>query len=406
MLTEHPYIKPSRPRWLARTTTLAVALLTGGSVLAAQSESLDEEFLATKGATPAGAVGGGPIPLTSILEGVTAEFYGYIQADASYDTNAVSNGNFAQWVMPEDPDNKDDGQFNITARQTRLGAKFAGPEENGIKSSARVEVDFYGGGGESSSMMRMRHAYVNLDWIDDDFSVLAGQTSDVVSPLVMPTLNYTVAWWSGDIGTRHNQIRATKGFDVGDDSKLLVQVAATRVIGAEDIGRPGFQARVAYSFPGVADKQTTVGVSAVQATEAGHTNSNASAIDLSIPVAESTSIKAEFFTGENVDNYAGNIGVNSVAKGSEIGTTGYWAAVSHTLNAKTSVNVGFGSEDNDDKDLTAGQRMTNSTLFANVNQKVNSNTTVGFEVAQHTTDYKSGSEADDLRFQLALTFKF
>ena len=99
-----------------------------------------------------------------------------------------------------------------------------------------VEIDFYGSGGtENKAKLQLRHAYMKLDWPADDLSVIAGQTSDVFSPLNPSTLNYTVLWDAGNIGYRRPQIRLG---DVGGsgDTKVTFAAAATRPIGGEANG--------------------------------------------------------------------------------------------------------------------------------------------------------------------------
>jgi len=176
----------------------------------------------------------------------TVNLYGYTKLDACYDTSRTSAGNFAQWV---EPGKDNDNQFNMTARQTRLGLNFSGPSEDGVRTSGRLELDFYGGGAENKNLPMMRHAFMQLDWPKSGFSILAGQTSDLISPLVPSTVNYSVAWWVGDIGYRRPQLRLTQSFNMGVASQLLFQLAAVRAIGGEDAGWPGFQGRTALSFP-------------------------------------------------------------------------------------------------------------------------------------------------------------
>jgi hypothetical protein len=95
---------------------------------------------------------------------------------------------------------------------------FSTPTANGIETSGKLEIDFYGGGPENKNLPMMRHAFMKLDWPKRGFSILAGQTSDVISPLVPSTVNYSVAWWVGDIGYRRPQLRLTKAFKAGANS--------------------------------------------------------------------------------------------------------------------------------------------------------------------------------------------
>ncbi|MCK4960606.1 MAG: hypothetical protein KAT00_14440, partial [Planctomycetes bacterium] len=168
---------------------------------------------------------------STTASGLDVDVYGFIKLDGSYDTSRTSPGNYVKWVESE-ATNKGDDEFNMTANQTRLGLKISGPEEDGLKASGQVEVDFYGNGsGENKAGFLMRHAFIKLDWPEERFNIIAGQTWDVMSPLNPSTLNYSVQWWSGNIGYRRPQVRLTKGFTLGNDIDVTVAGAVARTIG-------------------------------------------------------------------------------------------------------------------------------------------------------------------------------
>ncbi|MGD9158926.1 MAG: DcaP family trimeric outer membrane transporter [Desulfobacteraceae bacterium] len=109
--------------------------------------------------------------------------YGYVKLDASYDDSTVTNGNYVV-LVPSEAAVENDNEFNITARQTRLGLDVTAPEYNGVKIAAKAEIDFYGDGPtphETKAEPFLRHAYLNIN--KGNLSFLAGQTWDVVSPL-------------------------------------------------------------------------------------------------------------------------------------------------------------------------------------------------------------------------------
>ena len=70
--------------------------------------------------------------------------------------------------------------------------KIKGPSSDNIKTSGVVEIDFYGGGAENKGQPMMRHAYLQIDWVKEKFSIIADQTWDVISPLNPSVLNYSV----------------------------------------------------------------------------------------------------------------------------------------------------------------------------------------------------------------------
>ncbi len=353
------------------------------------------------------------------------ELYGYIKLDAAYDDSRISTGNFARWVESE-ATNKDDDELNITARQSRFGLNFFGPETADMKTGGKVEIDFYEGGAENKARLMMRHAYLKLDWPDSDLSLLAGQTSDVISPLLPSTLNYTVAWWAGNPGYRRPQIRLTKGLKLGDDSRLVLQAAATRTIGdstafspgdtGEDAGFPTLQGRAGLSFPMLTNKKTTLGVSGHWGVEEYDTDGMDTHkdyktwsvnVDATVPICGRLALKGEAFTGKNLDAYLAGIGQGvNTAQTEEIASTGGWAALSFGPFAKWRFNVGGGVDDPHESDLNAGQRSRNLSVFGNTLYQINKAVRVGFEVSRWETQYKDAHDGHSYRFQTSFIYSF
>ncbi len=353
------------------------------------------------------------------------ELYGYIKLDAAYDDSRVSTGNFARWVESE-ATNKDDDEFNMTANQTRLGLNFFGPETANLKTGGKVELDFYGGGPENKSHLMLRHAYLKVEWPQSDLSLLAGQTSDVISPLVPGTLNYTVAWWVGNPGYRRPQLRLTKGFKVGADSRLLLQAAAARTIGdstafspgdtGEDAGFPTLQGRAALSFPLLTNKKTTLGISGHWGEEEYDTDAMdnhkhyktwSANLDVTLPICPHLALKGELFTGENLDAYLAGIGqgVNTTSR-KEIASEGGWAALRCGPFGKWRFTAGGGVDNPDRDDISTGGRERNVSIFANTIYKINAAAEAGLEVSHWDTKYKGMRDGESLRYQMSFIYKF
>jgi hypothetical protein len=367
-----------------------------------------------------------------VWSGLDIQLYGYIKADASYDTSRITPGNYVLYVDSE-KNNENDDEFNLTVNQTRFGIKITGPDDNSMKTSGLVEGDFYGSyAEENKAKIQLRHAYMKLDWPQDHFSILAGQTSDTMSPLLPDTLNYTVLWDAGNIGYRRPQIRLTKGFPVGKDTELQLEGAVARTIGrtsplgsesGEDAGFPTFQGRASVTLPWVGFKPMTVGFSGHWGREEYDFNNITAKVinkkfeswsinlDLTGPINKWLTIKGELFTGENLNAYFGGIGqgVNINAKSgvyNEIAAKGGWLAASLGPWDKWRFNIGAGIDDVDKSDVQTGDRLMNRSIFGNVIYSVGKNADIGFELSKWQTDYKGPGDADDLRAQTALIYKF
>ena len=291
-----------------------------------------------------------------------------------------------------------------------------------------MEVDFYGVGTETSPEPRMRHAYMNLEWPKQRLSVLAGQTWDVISPLNPGTLNYTVQWWGGNIGMRRPQVRVTKGLSLNDDTDLTLQAALLRTAGhnsgfdpgdtGEDAGFPSGQARAAVAFPLFGKKKSTIGVSGHYGQEEYDRDTSGNNIDVyswsgnvdaNIPINAWLAIKAEAFTGQNLDAFAGGIGqgINVVGNDvSELKSTGGWFAASLGPWEKWSFNVGANAERITGGITLDGTRESNAAVFGNVKYKFNDHASVGLELSNWHTEYKGQSDGNDIRVQSAFIYKF
>ena len=356
------------------------------------------------------------------------QLYGYLKLDAAYDSSRIDNGNYAKWVERENTNSNDD-QFNMTANETRLGMLINGPDDPILKASGRVETDFYGGGDENKAHLMMRHAYLKLDWPADRFSILAGQTSDVVSPLFPSTVNYSVGWWTGNIGYRRPQIRLTKEYDIGPKDDLKLEGALARTIGrtsftgtdsGEDSGVPSAQARASMSLPLFAGiDASTVGVSGHLAQEEYDVAANGRNkeftswslnLDLTQPVNKWLSIKSEVFTGENLDAYLGGIGQGVTTTGAnqyeEVGSKGGWIAAALGPWDKARFNVGLGMDDVDRGNVNTGDRTLNQSVFGNVYCSLSKNVEWAFELSHWRTEYRGPGDGDAVRAQTALIYRF
>jgi len=355
------------------------------------------------------------------------QLYGYLKLDAAYDSSRIDNGNYAKWVENESV-NDDDDQFNMTANESRLGMIINGPDNGQMKTSGRVEVDFFGPGdgiAENQGRLMMRHAYMMLEWPDDRFNIIAGQTSDVISPLYPRTVNYSVGWFVGNIGYRRPQIRLTKELGFVDGGFLKLESAVARTIGrddaviggtesGEDAGFPTFQGRASLTFD-----ETTIGLSGHWGEEeydiaASGTDKEFNTwsvnLDYTQPIWSKVALKAELFTGENLNAYLGGIGQGVTLTGAnqyeEIGSQGGWVAASLGPWDTKSFNVGVAMDDVESGNVNNGGRTLNRAVFGNVYCALNKQTDVAFELSHWRTKYRGPGDGESLRAQMALIYKF
>ena len=365
--------------------------------------------------------------------GWTFKPYGYIKGDISYDDSAVTgdNGNYVVWVNSENDQTRSDDRFSVTARETRLGFDITAPDYGDLKISGRAEIDFENtvpATNENKGSVQLRHAYGQL--LAEDWSLLFGQASDVVSPLVPTTLNYTVGWFAGNLGYRHPQLRFSKWWQCPDEGKFTLQTSLTREI-RQDAGTTGvddgqdtgptLMGRVSYSTP-FAGKRLEAGVSAhwgkeeidwdyVGDDDDVHTWSvNA---DLVVPICDQLEAKGEFFYGENIDSIFGGIGqgVNTTTR-EEIASVGGWFQLGYKPTKAWAFHGGAGMDNPRDNDLSRNRpqgqehRSNNCFVFGNAVYSFTDYLSTGVELSYWKTDYLDGDDGDNMRIQHSWRLSF
>jgi len=237
-----------------------------------------------------------------------------------------------------------------------------------------------------------------------------------------------VLWVGGNIGYRRPQVRLTKDLSVTDKVKVKLEGALSRTIGrttpapvssetGEDAGFPTLQGRVSATFPFFGPKPTTIGISGHSGREeydidVSGTNetlkSQSINLDVTQPICKWMTLKAELFSGKDLDSYLGGInqGVNTTTYKS-IDSEGGWVAASLGPWGKWSSSIGYGADNVDRDDVAAGTgRTRNCCLFGNVRYDVNAHAQIGLELSRWETNYRGAGDAKDTRVQASFIYKF
>ena len=352
--------------------------------------------------------------------------YGYIKLDAAYDDSRTNYGNYILYV-PSESTNKNDNEFSMTARQTRFGIDIAAPAADWT-AQGKLEIDFYGDGPavhENKAEILLRQAYLSFN--KGNWTVLAGQTSDIFSPLNPSTLNYIVGWSAGNIGYRRPQIQITYNNKINERNRLITGLSIARTSGlinedldadsqndGEESGTPTIEARIALATKSFTEKEGVFGISGHYGKEevnwaGGRQNLNSWSInfDYDIPITGKLSIKGEIFKGVNLDDYFGGSlqGVNTVTR-DVISSMGEWFQVSYKLNDKWQYNAGFGIDNPSDEDLNPGMRGQNGFIYINSQYKLIAPLAIGFEYSHWKTEYVGAVDGTDNRFQTSLIYSW
>src|ERR1700754_334490 len=172
------------------------------------------------------------------------------------------------------------GSAGASFRQTILGLEGYGPRIAGARTSANVDLDFFGGlaytsYGTSAGIVRMRTASINLDWGND--SIQAGMVAPLISPL-SPSSYASVAvpalagagnlWaWSPQLKYTHHvplQSGRRLQFEFGLWDPPAAGYSTSSIIRfpspGESSKQPGYESRVSYgTFSGEHPSQIGLG---------------------------------------------------------------------------------------------------------------------------------------------------
>ena len=106
--------------------------------------------------------------------------YGTVYFNFYGNSGGTNSADVPLFTTPTGP-----GGVGSTARETRLGLRFEGPQISGAKSTGVIEADFSGGLpavgiGEDFGVVRLRHAFMRFDWQNTSLEV--GQDWTVFAP--------------------------------------------------------------------------------------------------------------------------------------------------------------------------------------------------------------------------------
>jgi hypothetical protein len=371
--------------------------------------------------------------------------YGNILLNSFFDTslNNIEDVPLFAGKQGSDPF-PNDKSFGMTARQSRLGLRYQGPEVAGADISGQVEVDFFGGkaalgNGINMDLPRLRIALGRIDW--ENFSLVAGQDWSVFAPLNPTSLaEYAIPSMSasGNPWIRSPQIRAEIRHAMSDQAKLQWQIAATdpdmgdyqttqfltsRSPGIGERGRmPGLDTRLGFTDT-VNGRDYAVGVSGhygrgvdvgtvASLSVVRPVDSWGVALDWSLPFTKYFALTGEAYEGRA-------LGIFSVAAGESVGAVGTpgehgvlsrggWAQAQFNINPKWQVNLAYGIDQPQASELPVGNRDRNQTYMGNLMYKLTSSVTFAWEFRRFLTDFRNQLFADERGDQanLAVMFSF
>jgi hypothetical protein len=265
------------------------------------------------------------------------------------------------------------GSLGASLRQSTFGITGTGPDLLGARTSADLQLDFFGGlpsgySSSSSGLVRLRLSRIRLDW--DHTSLIAGLDTPFFSPN-LPTSYMSLAVpafaSSGDLRTWAPTTRIEQRFDTSF-TRLKVEAGFEDPSGyaTSDLPirqpTPGESSRqpvyaVRFSANGHSgDRPASVGVSGLYLPQHFGEGLNAagwgSILDWRFPLIPHTELSGEVFAGKGMDSLGGlpvpfvqpqNYNPYSQYALAQIPAVGGWTQLKYSVNSRNEFNVAVGT---------------------------------------------------------------
>jgi hypothetical protein len=354
--------------------------------------------------------------------------FAIINANANFNAKTLVPGSIAYFAAPDLALNT--GQFNISAGNSVFGADMKFPKVSDFEVNAKVDLDLRGTSPiENQNVYSPLFGDVYLEFRNQDWRVLFGQTVDVISPLAPTTLNtYPWSYTPGSLGFFRPQIRVESYYPMGDDRQLTVQGALSSAIQtfnvsgqatARQSGWPDGQLRVAYGI----GKQDARGSRPTEFGAWGHfgrrdltysdlsehfRNTYSIGFDGRAKIGTNTSIQGELFFGQLLGDYMGAVFQNyNPDTGQSVAAKGGWLEVEQKVAEAYKVHVGYGVDNVDEKDVsTLVSRTQNGVLYGNVFYNVTPALAFAGEISLWRTQYFAQPTATPTRLEFSVIYSF
>jgi hypothetical protein len=360
---------------------------------------------------PTASVDSGPVVdhgdgLQAVVSGVPIRLTGFIKGDMLWNNSRVDSTSAPRRSAPGNQGNSDD-QFTATVQHSRVAAAIGPIPVANSTLGGYVELDYFnlsdsGDTNFINNQLRVRDLYMHV--AHEDWTILVGQTWDVISPLNPTSLNTNGNYWfGGNAGFRRPQLQVTRRIEWAEDSPLTLKGSINANVGRTtmpggvtyDSGRkagwPVFQAAIEQGLGGFGAGPIRMGVAGGYGQEdlvgvKNHIDQWAIGGYLRMPILEWLTLTGEIQHGENTDAFFMGGGIN--AAGGSIESTSGWLQATLTPLDRWEFNMLFGFDDPKDGDVDDMATEQNLLVGASARFKIFEPLTFGFEYTYFDTDYK------------------
>ena len=255
---------------------------------------------------------------------------GLILFNSFINRGTVDNTDLPEVALNNQANTTGNGSAGASFRQTILGLEGYGPRIAGARTSANVDLDFFGGlaytsYGTSAGLVRLRTASINLDWAND--SIQAGMVAPLISPL-SPSSYATVAvpalGGAGNLWAWSPQLKYTHQIPLQSGRRLQLEFglwdppaagySPSELVRSPSPGeaskQPGYESRVSYgTFAG--EHPLQIGLSGYYSRQSYSGNESvdswAGTTDWRVPLGGHIEISGEGYRGRALGGLGGGV---------------------------------------------------------------------------------------------------
>jgi hypothetical protein len=342
--------------------------------------------------------------------------YGFARLDILADDSRMSDIAQPMYVLREPAGGHYDAELTMTPRLSRVGLGIDPWElSSGVTGEGKLEIDFSGGAGTNA--IRLRHAYASLTF-GRIVELLAGQTTDLISPLFPSAQNDTQLLFAGNTGDRRPQLQLAFA---GDRLRGALGLATTGSLSRADADADGQLDGMASARPMlqwiVEYRQRLLG-EVLRLGVWGHAASSELAdgteyggasvgMHVYLPITRRVVWLGEAYLGHNLADIGGGIGQGySPMTGTTIRGAGGWFEVAALPTRRHVLALGGSIDTARSSDLAPGDRERNHTVYGVLRYQPLASLQLGLEYLYWHTRYKDVGQGVANRVNLHLSVLF
>ena len=349
-------------------------------------------------------------------EGPPLSVYGFARLDVLVDDRPMSDLSRPVYV----PMGSTGSEMTMTPRLSQIGLSVDRWQlSSHVEGEGKLEIDF--GGGAGVNAIRLRHAYGAIT-LRDHVEVLAGQTWDLISPLMPSVQNDTLLLGAGNTGDRRPQVRLTTydrhwraavaGAVTGTfDGAMETMMPATPTTSSAST-KPMLQWLVEARGRERGDRTARIGVWGHVAREDGLDGKTRSSTSFGghalMPLAKLGVLHGELYTGYNAADIGGGLGLGtSPITHRGVHSIGGWGELA-ILVPKPSFTIALGGAADVARgsDLGSEDRQSNVVAYTGLRITPVSSIRLGLEYLLWRTTYKDLGTAVANRVDFSTTVSF